>query len=110
MAMYGFDVPNSRKPSDAQRRRAVFDVIKPYVFSRADYRELDGYKEDILEIWLQTFTNSQNTMRKTKLVNNTKDWFRKYFPHDGASPNPTLCKKIGLASGQSILDRYIYNK
>ena len=54
MAMYGFDVPNSRKPSDAQRRRAVFDVIKPYVFSRADYREMDSYKEDILEIWLLT--------------------------------------------------------
>jgi hypothetical protein len=49
-------------------------------------------------------------MIKTKLVNNTKDWFRKYFPNDGASPNPTLCKQVGLAHGQSILDRYFYNK
>ena len=110
MALYGFDVPHSKKPSDADRRRIVFDTIKPYVFSKADYKDLDDYKENIVELWLQTFTNSQNTMIKTKLVNNTKDWFRKYFPNDGASPNPTLCKQVGLAHGQSILDRYFYNE
>jgi len=52
MALYGFNVPNSKKPDDAGRRRRVFEIIKPYVFSKTDYKDLDGYMESIVELWL----------------------------------------------------------
>jgi hypothetical protein len=110
MALYGFHIPHSKKPSDAERRRKVFDIIAPYCLSKSDMREFQMYEESIVEIWLQTFSNSQNTMIKSKLLINTKDWFRKFFPPDGAAPVHSLGKRIGLPSGRSILERYIHNE
>ena len=110
MALYGYDIPSSKKNSDAERRAKVFAIVAPYCLSRSDMRDLATYPETIVELWLQTFTNSQNTMVRGKLLINTKEWFRKYFPPDGASPKHSLGRQIGLEPGQSILERYHANE
>ena len=56
-------------------------------------------------MWLTTFTNSQNVMVLSKVLQQAKDYFRRYFPDKGASPKQLYGKTIGLAVGQSILDR-----
>ena len=106
MAVYGYDVPYTKKPSDVERRAVYFDIISPYCFSKQELKELSGYSEPIRELWLQTFTNSQNMMVRTKLLISTKEWFRRFFPSDGASPKPSLGQQIGLEPGHSILERY----
>jgi hypothetical protein len=106
MALYGYDVPYTKKSSDVERRAKVYDIISPYCFSKQDLRELASYPDHIREMWLQTFTNSQKVMLHSKLLIATKEWFRKFFPSDGASPNIRFGEQIGLANGQTILERY----
>lgn len=107
MALYGYDIPYTKKSSDVERRAKVFDIISPYCFSKQDLTELERYPEPIREMWLQTFSNSQKVMVHSKLLIATKEWFRKFFPSEGASPNLRWGEQIGLVSGQTILDRYI---
>ena len=40
----------------------------------------------------------------SKVLQQAKDYFRRYFPDKGASPKQLYGKTIGLAVGQSILD------
>ena len=105
MAEYGFDVPCSKKPGDDMRRHIIFEIVSTYCFSKDDLAEVDSYAPNIQELWLQTFTNSQSVMLRSKLLQSAKEYFRKYFPNDGAAPRTNLGKKIGLAAGQTILDR-----
>lgn len=107
MAEYGFDVPCSKKPSDAIRRRHIFDIIAPYCFSRTDMAEIATYSDTIQDLWLQSFTNSQSVMVKSKLLQSAKEYFRTFFPDDSMAPRPSKAKRIGLPPGESILDRYI---
>ena len=105
MAQYGFDVPCSKKPVDAFRRRIIFDIVSPYCFSEEEIVEIETYSPHIQDLWLQTFTNSQSVMMRSKVLQSAKEYFRKYFPDDGAAPKASLGKKIGLSYGESILDR-----
>ena len=105
MAMYGFDVPFSKKPVDVDRRREIFKVVSMYCFSQDDLVDIREYPEPVKDLWLWSFTNSQSVMMR-KLLINTKDYFRRYFPDDGHSPKASLGKMIGLEPGQTILDRY----
>lgn len=104
MAKFGYDVPYQRKPSDATKRLEIFQIIKPYCFSQQDLREIEEHSSHAM-MWLTTFTNSQNVMVRSKVLQQAKDYFRRYFPDKGASPKMLYGKKIGLAAGQSILDR-----
>jgi len=63
------------------------------------------YTENIRDLWLMSFTNSQNVMIWAKLMPIAKKYFRIYFPDNGAAPKTSLARKIGLGPGQSILDR-----
>ena len=105
MAEFGVDVPFSRKPVDAQRRRVIFEIVSQYCFSKQDIAEIETYSETIQDMWLQTFTNSQSVMIRSKVLQAAKEYFRKYFPDDGAAPKARFGQKIGLSSGESILDR-----
>ena len=96
MAEYGFDVPCSKKTSDAIRRRHIFDIIAPYCFSRAELAEIATYSDTIQDLWLQSFTNSQSVMVKSKLLQAAKDYFRSFSPEDGAAPRQAKAKRIGL--------------
>ena len=106
MAEYGFDVPCSKKSSDAIRRRHIFDIIAPYCFSRAELAEIATYSDTIQDLWLQSFTNSQSVMVKSKLLQAAKNYFRSFFPEDGAAPRQAKAKRIGLPLGESILSRF----
>ena len=105
MAEYGFDVPCSKKPSDALRRRHIFDIVAPYCFSRADMAEIATYSDMIQDLWLQSFTNLQSVMLSSKLLQTAKEYFCKCFPNERADPRTILGKKIGLAAEETILDR-----
>jgi hypothetical protein len=105
MAEYGFNVPCSKKPGDAMRRHIIFEIVSQYCLSKEDLVEFESYAPNIQDLWLQTFTNSQSVMLRSKLLQSAKEYFRKYFPNDGAAPRTNLGTKIGLAAGQTILDR-----
>ena len=83
----------------------VVKLVKPFCFSQQALREIDAYPDNIRAMWLTTFTNSQNVMVNSKVLRQAKDYVRRYFPDKGASPKQLFGKKIGLAAGQSILDR-----
>ena len=104
MAQSGFDVPCSKKPADVIWRRFIFDIISPCCFSNADIAEIATYSDSIQEMWFQSFTNSQVVMIKSKLFQSAKEHFLTFFP-DSAIPRPSKARKIGLAPGESILDR-----
>jgi hypothetical protein len=106
MAMYGFDVPYSKKPAHAERRKEIFRVVSRYCLSDDDMEEIRKIPESVKDLWLWSFTNSQCVMLRSKLLATTKDYMRRYFPDDGLAPKSSLGKMIGLAPGQTILDRY----
>ena len=105
MAQYGFDVPTSKMHADANRRRIIFDIVSQYCFSEEDILEIETYSPTIQDLWLQTFTNSQSVMMRSKVLQFAKGHIRIYFPDMGAAPKISLSKKVGLSSGESILDR-----
>ena len=39
-------------------------------------------------------------MMRSKVFHSAKEYFRKYFPDDGAAPKPSLGKKMDLVSGE----------
>jgi len=105
MALYGCNVPGAKKSEDQEARDLIFDIIAPYCLSAEDIEAIDEYPVHIRNLWLTSFTNSQNVMIFSKLLPAVKDQFRTYFPHKGASPKASVGRKIGLLPGQSILDR-----
>ena len=109
MALYGCDVPNSRKDEDKERRETIFEIVAPYCLSAEDIVAVNEYSDHIRDLWLASFTwnfiSSQNVMIFSKLLPAVKDHFRTYFPHNGASPKASVGRKVGLLPGQSILDR-----
>ena len=63
--------------------------------------EIKTYCPHIQDLWLQTFTNSQSVMMRSKVLQSA----REYFPYDGAALKARLGKKIGPSYGESLLDR-----
>ena len=74
MSMYGVDMPMGRTAHDKKMRRDVFDVIHPYVMSAADMAEVALAGQQVLDLWLETFTNSQKVM-----IGTTLNWEAKYI-------------------------------
>jgi hypothetical protein len=105
MALYGCDVPTGKGVDHQRRRDEIIDIVAPYCFSKEDMEDYLDYPEHIRDLWLMSFTNSQNVMIWAKLMPIAKRHFRSYFPDKGASPRLALGRKIGLQAGQSILDR-----
>ena len=68
-------------PSTATARRAeIFSIIAQYCFSDKDLEYIDKVPENIRDLWYISFANSQNVMVRSKLLHNTKAYFRWYFP------------------------------
>lgn len=109
MAEFGIDIPQSRKPEDATRRREIFDIISPYCFTKEDIAEIESYPEHVQDMWLQTFSNSQSVMVRSKVLLAAKEYFRKYFPDNGGFPKASWGQKLGLSLGETVLDRYDCN-
>ena len=106
MALYGYDVPNMKNPADVARRAEIFSIIAQYCFSDKDLEYIDKVPDNIRDLWYLSFANSQNVTVRSKLLHNTKAYFRWYFPEKGSSPHIKYGKKIGLKAGESILNRY----
>ena len=77
-----------------------------YCFSDKDLEYIDKVPDNIHHLWNLSFANSHYVMVCSKQLHNTKEYFRWYFPDKGSSPHIKYGKKIGLKSGESILDMY----
>ena len=62
MALYGCNVPGAKKSEDQEARDLIFDIIAPYCLSAEDIEAIDEYPVHIRNLWLTSFTNSQNVM------------------------------------------------
>lgn len=107
MALFGFDIPLGKGHDDCIKRREIFNIIKPYVFSEEDIEQIQQATPQMLDLWLESFAMSQKGMLFTSLQRMVKDEFRKYFPSHSSLPNATLACRVGLPSGASILDRSV---
>ena len=102
MAMYRSEIPTGKGVDHQKRRDDIFSIVAQSEEDMEEYRE---YTENIRDLWLMSFTNSQNVMIWAKLMPIAKKYFRIYFPDHGAAPKTSLGRKIGLGAGQSILDK-----
>ena len=50
MALYGCDVPNSRKDEDKERRNTIFDIVAPYCLSAEDIVVVDECSDHIRDL------------------------------------------------------------
>ena len=105
MSMYGVDMPMGRTAHDKKMRRDVFDVIHPYVMSEADMAEVAAAGHQVLDLWLETFTNSQKVMIGSTLNAEAKRYFNRFFSSEGNIPSEKYGALVGLGPGQSILHR-----
>ena len=79
MALYGCNVPGAKKSEDREARDLIFDIIAPYCLCAEDIEAIDEYPVHIRNLWLMLFTNSQNVMIFSKLLQNVMI-FSKLFP------------------------------
>ena len=105
MAMYGCEIPTGKGVEHQRRRDDIFSIVAQYCLSEEDMEAYMEYSENIRDLWLMSFTNSQNVMIWAKLIPIAKKYFCIYFPDHGAVPKTSLGRKIGLGAGQTILDR-----
>ena len=52
IALYGCDVPNSRKDEDKLRRETIFEIVAPYSLSAEDIVAVNEYSDHIRDLWL----------------------------------------------------------
>jgi len=105
MALFGFDCPIGKSADECIRRREIFNIIKPYVFSNENIEYVKQATPQMLDLWLESFAMSQKGMLFTSLQKVVKDVFRKYFPSFSFLPATALANRVGLPPGTSILDR-----
>ena len=105
MSMCGVDLPMGRSTEDKKMWRAIFDVIAPYIMSAADMLAVQEVGDQIKDLWLETFTNSQKVMINSILNAEAKAYFDHFFPGKGNIPSVKYANLVGLGPGQSILHR-----
>ena len=105
MSMCGVDLSMGRSTEDKKMRRAIFDVIAPYIMSAADMLAVQEAGDQIKDLWLETFTNSQKVMINSTLNAEAKAYFDHFFPGKGNIPSVKYANLLGLGPGESILHR-----
>ena len=95
-----------KNPVDVARRAQIFSIVAQYCFSDKDLEYIDKVPDNIRDLWYLSFANSHYVMMHSKQLHDTKEYSRWYFPDKGSSPHIKYGQKIGLKSGESILDRY----
>ena len=105
MSLCGADLPLGRSTEDKKMRRAIFDVIAPYIMSAADMLAVQEAGDQIKDLWLETFTNSQKVMINSTLNAEAKAYFDHFFPSKGNIPAVKYANLLGLGPGESILHR-----
>ena len=103
MSMCCVDLPNGRSTEDKKMHRTIFDVIAPYIMSADDRVVKQQAGDQINDIWLETFTNSQRAMISSTLNVEAISFFDRFFPGKGKVPSAKYGTLVGLGSGKSIL-------
>ena len=103
MSKCGVNLPMGRSTEDKKMRRAIFDVIAPYIMSAADMLAVQEAGDQIKDLWLETFTNSQKVMINSTLNAEAKAYFDHFFPGKGNIPSVKYANLVGLGPGESIL-------
>ena len=107
MSLYGTDVPMRVTHADNIRRRKIFNIIAPYVLSQQDMSTVQETPQNLVDLWLTTFTNSQKGVIGN-LYNQTKSMAKQlFFPSSGTVPAQENAALVGLRSGTTILDRKV---
>jgi hypothetical protein len=106
MSVVGHEIPLGKSSEDQILRDRIFQMIAPYCLSTEDMEELDTFSKREMDVWLQSFTNTQKGVIFTSLLSNAKELFRKkYFPSTGACPASANAELLGLPAGHTILER-----
>ena len=106
MSVVGHELPLGKSSEDQILRDRIFNLIAPYCLSTEDMEEVETFSRREMDVWLQSFTNTQKGVIFTSLLSNAKEWFRKkYFPSAGAYPATSYAELLGLPAGRSILER-----
>lgn len=105
MAIYGMDIPTARTPEDRAKRRAIFQIIAPYVLSEKDIKVIEETPVQLQDLWFESFAASQRGMLYTNLQIKVKKLFGKYFPPNGTLPAPDDAAAIGLQQQSTMLSR-----
>ena len=106
MSVVGHEIPLGKSSEDLILRDRIFNMIAPYCLSTEDMEELETFSKREIDVWLQSFTNTQQGVIFTSLLSNAKEWFRKkYFPSAGAYPASAYAELLGLPAGHTILER-----
>ena len=74
--------------------------------SAADMLAVQEAGDQIKDLWLETFTNSQKVMINSTLNAEAKSFCDHFFPGKGNIPSVKYANLVGLGPGQSILHRY----
>ena len=106
MSVVGHELPLGKSSEDQILRDRIFNLIAPYCLSTEDMEELETFSRREMDVWLQSFTNTQKGVIFTSLLSNAKELFRKkYFPSTGAYPATANAELLGLPAGHTILER-----
>ena len=105
MSLCGADLLLGRSTEVKKTRREIFDLIAPYIMSAADMLAVQEAGDQIKDLWLETFTNSQKVMINSTLNAEAKAYFDHFFPSKGNIPSVKYANLLGLGAGESILHR-----
>ena len=106
MSVVGHEIPLGKSSEDQILRDRIFNMIAPYCLSTEDMEELETFSKREIDVWLQSFTNTQKGVIFTSLLSNAKELFRKkYFPSAGTCPASANAELLGLPAGHTILER-----
>ena len=105
MSKCGVNLPMGRSTEDKKMRRKIFDVIAPYIMSPDDMVVVQQAGDQIKDLWLETFTNSQKVMINSTLNAEAKSFCDHFFPGKGNIPSVKYANLLGLKPGHSILHR-----
>jgi len=104
LALYGGDIPTGRNPDANLKRKAVYDIISPYIFSPQEIEIVAEAPQKQFDLWLESFTASLKGVRKS-LEKMTKSEYSKCSPPYGASPARIHGDSVGMPPHSTILDR-----
>jgi hypothetical protein len=107
ISLHGPDIPVGSTISDLNRRRKIFEIAAPYVLSAGDIETVKATPQNLVDLWLSTFTSSLKGIF-LNLYSQTKNVARQsYCPRSGMIPAEAHAKLVGLPPGKTILDRKV---
>jgi hypothetical protein len=73
MSVVGHELPLGKSSEDQILRDRIFNLIAPYCLSTEDMEEVETFSRREMDVWLQSFTNTQKGVIFTSLLSNAKE-------------------------------------